>query len=340
MRYISDKNQSESGQNSQTDFRVRLAESSDGRHFCSLYNRLYARKVNTAYFSWQFFQPPFPSFLHIGETEKGEMAGCYGCHVLPLGTGQSLVAWALDIMIAPEYQQRGLFRLLLDPVKQEAVTQRRVVAICVMANERGRDVHVLGDKWHLVNALRTYTIPTSFAIGDKGNQALSIHRIDSFTDQHTEAWDRFQNLHPNLYAVRREANYLNWRFVQNPWYRYDLFQISKGTHLFGYIVLKVFKDPKTGEVFGDIVDLLWTEDDSGALGDMLRFALSHFHAQGVSKVTIWLQTNTALDEIGHDLGFVETEQKRYFCCKILDERYAWLKESNQWFITLSDSEIY
>lgn len=268
------------------------------------------------------------------------MAGCYGCHVKPLGAGQSLVAWALDIMVAPEYQKRGLFRLLLNSVKQEAVTQRRVMAICVMANERGRDVHVLGDKWHLVNALRTYTIPTSFAIGDKGNQILSVHRIDSFTDQHTEILRCFQECHPNLYMIRREANYLNWRFVQNPWYRYDLFQVDKGAQLLGYMVLKVFKDPKTGEAFGDIVDLLWAEDDPEALAEMLHFALGHFHAQGVPKATIWLQTNTVLDEIGRDLGFVETKQKRYFCCKVLDERYAWLKESKRWFTTLSDPEIY
>lgn len=57
-------------------------------------------------------------------------------------------------------------------------------------------------------------------------------------------------------------------------------------------------------------------------------------------LAMWLHTNTLLNQIGRDLGFVETEQKRYFCCKVLDECYSWLEDPNRWFVTMADSEIY
>jgi hypothetical protein len=128
--------------------------------------------------------------------------------------------------------------------------------------------------------------------------------------------------------------------VRNPWYRYASFLAVHRGQPFGYLVLKVFRDPKTGQALGDIVDILWAEDNPDALTEMLCFALGHFHAQGVPQATMWLQTNTLLDQIGRDLGFVETQQKRYFCCKVLDERYKWLEDPGCWFITMADSEIY
>jgi hypothetical protein len=123
-------------------------------------------------------------------------------------------------------------------------------------------------------------------------------------------------------------------------YRYDIFYAKRGSTIFGYLVLKVFEDPSTGERFGDIVDLLWMEDDPAALRGMLSFALSYFYSLGLPQVTMWLQTNTILDEVGRSVGFRATEQKRYFCCKVLDPAYSWLEDSKRWYITMVDAEIY
>jgi hypothetical protein len=135
----------------------------------------------------------------------------------------------------------------------------------------------------------------------------------------------------------RGAAYLNWRFVRNPRYSYDLFAVRRRGEIFGYLVLKVFHDPVTGRVFGDIVDLRWAEDDRGALADMLGYALEHFRIQGVESAAIWLQTNTILDSVGLEAGFSFSEQRRFFCGSALDTR---LTDPCRWFLTLADSEVY
>jgi hypothetical protein len=138
----------------------------------------------------------------------------------------------------------------------------------------------------------------------------------------------------------RSAAYLNWRFCRNPWYNYASYLAHRCGQLFGYLVLKVFQDPKTGQTSGDIVDLRWADDDPDALAEMLAFAATSFATQGVEQAAIWLQTNTMLDQVGRSMGFAETEQKRYFCCKVLDERYRWLGEPHHWLVTMADAEIY
>jgi hypothetical protein len=138
----------------------------------------------------------------------------------------------------------------------------------------------------------------------------------------------------------RTATYLNWRFGDNPWHDYDLFVIERGSETFGYLALKVFRDPATGAAFGDVVDLLWREDDVDALSEVLRFALHHFHECGVSTAATWLQTGTVLDDAGREAGFRETEQKRTLCCRVLDGSGANLAEPLQWFFTMVDAESF
>ena len=109
---------------------------------------------------------------------------------------------------------------------------------------------------------------------------------------------------------------------------------------FGYLILKTFLDPQTSKPTGDIVDILWAEDDPIALIEMLYAALDYFHRHGVPEVAMWLQTNTILDTVGRCLGFAPAQQSRKFCVKVLDDEYAWLDDPANWYLTMLDSEIY
>jgi len=91
---------------------------------------------------------------------------------------------------------------------------------------------------------------------------------------------------------------------------------------------------------GDIVDLGFVADAPDLSSHILRFALDHFCASSVPQATIWLQTNTVLDRAGRQIGFVDTELKRYFCCKVLKPTFDRLQNPEEWLINMSDAEIY
>jgi hypothetical protein len=119
-----------------------------------------------------------------------------------------------------------------------------------------------------------------------------------------------------------------------------LFQVTCKSSPFGCLVLKVFRDPLTGQLFGDIVDISWAEDDTEVLATMIRFALRHFQTQGVEQAAVWLQTNTVLDEVGQGIGFRALEQTRYFCGKGLDADSEYFADPQRWFLTMADCEIF
>ena len=297
-------------------------DAADARRFCDLFNSLYSRRVDEDYYRWQFFSTPFPSKLAMAIGENGTLVGCYGFHVIPATQEGTRIAWALDIMVAPPYQGKGVFRSLAAFAAQQVIPFLPA-ALCVMANQRADRAHDDGLGWRRVMAISNFVCQTSCAPTPSQDFEFHLHEdfdaaaLASIVAQQTTA------LTSNL----RSAKYLRWRFVTNPWYRYSLLLVSFRGQPFGYLVLKTFRNPQTGAASGDIVDVIWSQDHQKGLSEMLCIALRYFRDSGLSEACVWLQTNTMLDQVGRDLGFVETSQKRFFCAKILDEAMQVLRRA-------------
>jgi GNAT superfamily N-acetyltransferase len=309
--------------------RLRLAQRGDAAAFCGLFNRLYRRRVDAAYFDWQFFATPFPSLLCLAEDDRGALIGTYGFHVLPAGQGGATVpvAMALDIMVAPEHQGRGVFRRLFQ-YAEEMVRRHRPAALLVMANARAEAVHVGGVGWQRIAAIPTCVVAATAASTSASASALMERFIDvvpTWIGQRAGRW-----------AIERSAEYLDWRLIQNPWHRYQIHPIAGGGHL----ALKTFRDPESGRASGDLVDLLWRDDDPQVLAQALRAGLGALFAQGADEAAAWLMTGTLVDGVLQGLGFSPTNQHRYFCGRALVPAAASLLRADRWFLTMADAEIY
>lgn len=307
-------------QTTQPKLKFRLAALADAAAFCSLSNSLYARPVNEAYYNWQFFACPFPSLLNMAVDENDKLVGTYCLHI------QNGVAWVLDIMVSPKFQRQGIFRQLVD-FGFENLQRFEAKAIVVMANEKADKACVDGLGWTRIN-----TFLTCFATPVKSRKfALEYEKINDFPEM---------NLPTNLFANARTSAYQNWRFIENARYDYDIFAAHKKGELFGYVVLKIFRDPASNQAFGDIVDIVWAENDKESLADMLRFSLNHFAEQNAGNAAMWLQTNTLLDTVGSELGFKQSKQQRFFCGKALQDDSKYLERAENWYINMADSEVY
>ncbi len=106
------------------------------------------------------------------------------------------------------------------------------------------------------------------------------------------------------------------------------------------LVVKSFRDPQSGESFGDIVDVILNSEGEAAIRDLFCSALKLFGEQGVRSAATWLQTNSVLDSVGRELGFVPGGQKRYLCGRAVDSNCERLESAANWFLTMSAAEIY
>lgn len=311
--------------------RIRLARNDprDAKGFCALSNSLYTRRVNEAYYIWQFFACPFPSLLFLAVDDTDTPVGSYGIHL------QGHVAWVLDMMVSPTLQRQGVFRQLA-AFGSLTLTQHDLGAIVVLANEVGDRACINALGWRRINTIFTYTA-TPDDLPDPGRGALEFERVNHcFSCDPIITMARTKTPTANT----RSVEYLNWRFIDNTRYPYEVFVAHKHAQPFGYLVLKLFHDPVTGLTCGDLVDILWVEDDKEALAAMLRFSLARFRVLNAASAAMWLQTNTVLDEVGLGVGFHRSEQRRLFSGKALKDRFNYIEEPRNWFLNMCDSEVY
>lgn len=304
----------------------------DAARFCELYNSLYKRRVDEAYYRWQFFDTPFPSTLSFAVAPDGELLGCYGMQVLRCEPAGKPAAWARDIMIVPRLQGRGLFRVLAGHAAR-GVLPYGPVALLIMANQRSERAHVGGLGWRLVRELVDFE--SGPARPERPKLELTSCGVGNLEE--LAEVDARGGADRDLTRSARSPEFLDWRFRRNPLYSYDLMLARGEGRANGYLALKSFTDPASGAVFGDVVDVA----SSGAdFGDLLEAARAYFRARGIGRVSTWLQTNTALDAAGAALGFTATGRRRYFCARVLDADHAHLADGGRWRITMADAEIY
>jgi hypothetical protein len=310
---------------------------SDASAFARLFNGTYARRIPGGYYTWQFFETPFPSCCFFAE-HQGRIVGCGGIRLYPLASpiGHS-VGLLVDSIIAPDWRRGGLFPRLELELERWAIS-RNAGALYAFPNRAGYSPRVSYLGWRPLEARVSHEAETQPF--DPSDSRISFQQVSTFDCGADDVWSGFTSWHPGLAAVRRDARFLNWRFAMNPWHQYDLFEVGWESRLFGYLVLKVFVDPVTGASSGDIVDILWKHDAAEALCPMLGFALGHFWKLGARRANVWLQTNTLLDEVAKEAGFRETNSKRFFCCRVTDSEFQSFANSQQLFVTMADSEIF
>jgi len=326
---------------SQIRFRPARRDAADAERFCALSNSLYARLVDTAYYEWQFFDTPFPSLLLLALDAEERLAGTYGFQLREAGLAGARIGWAIDIMVAPAHQKQGLFRALASAARRE-IERFGPLGLCVMANQRAAPAHVHGLGWRSPAAVANFACPTAAAGKGNGHRGpVEMQPIERFlhNDQWPDRWECPPEARPKLFTART-ARLLDWRWLDCPRYRYRAFAAMAGDRPAGYLVLKLFPDPGTGERLGDIVDLVWGQPGPEVVQAMLRFALEELRRMGAHRAVTWLETGTVLDEAGRRMGFEDTGQRRYFCCLPLRPEGDPMTEASRWFLTMIESEVY
>jgi GNAT superfamily N-acetyltransferase len=322
-----------------TPLRLRPAEATgaDAEAFVQLDHAIFSRQISLPYFFWRFFQSRCRSVCYVAE-DAGRAVGVCGlmAEQSTIGDGAQL-GQMVDLILLPPYWRTDLTVRMFDRIYTQAADWGLAMLFGVANQPPTRTMAQYGG-WSLLGEIRAQTVATRpFVPRDASLAFLPAVRFGPEVDGILKA---FRESHPGLVLVQRSRAYLNWRFVENPRYNYQLFLVRRVGRPVGYLVLKLFQEPRTGELVGDVVDVLWTEDRPEWLADMLGFALGHFHHLGVGRASLWFHTHTLLDDVGRAMGCEPTEVKRYALCKVLDKDCRRLKDPSRWFFTMADSESY
>ena len=161
----------------------------------------------------------------------------------------------------------------------------------------------------------------------------SIVEVNSFGAEIDELWQRTRGDFPVIFP--RDAQFLNWRFVDCPDLRYRRFVAERGGRAVGYVVLRRAEPVELPQ--GIIVDLYAARRDTETVGELIRHSLSFF-GDSVSAVDV----GTSVPEFEAVLrrhGFFRTRVHHPTCvCRdsALRDRLAQLR--NGWFFSKADHD--
>jgi len=159
--------------------------------------------------------------------------------------------------------------------------------------------------------------------------------IRRFDTSFTSLWER---LAPAFdLAVRRDAPYLNWRFVEPPHVRYSIVALKRQGELHGYAVYRHRHEP-LGRVTL-LVDFLVDPADTAGLKTLLRWVDRAARAEDADKVRAYV-INGACRRVLRRNGYFGVKSTRAIGVKInaVQVPKGFYEDTDGWHITYGDSD--
>ena len=226
----------------------------------SLFRRVHGDAPAESYLSrwrWQYERNPnLPDGLPLIWLVRmdGDVIGQYATMPVRLMVNGTEIdaAWGMDVMITPDHQRMGLGRIMFDTwdkgvgasiglgltdasaglfKKMQWPDMGRVPRLVKPMSSRVQDEPPTSGSLparmsHAVRNLATRMRPIG---GD-------VRRVTHFDDSATRLWERVGRKF--AFAVRRDAAYLNWKFVETAHLAYDIATLVEDGEMQGYVVIR------------------------------------------------------------------------------------------------------
>lgn len=334
----------------------------DRRHVEALYRRVFgvdSAEANRLRWDWQYrHNPHMPAdgpliwLAREGQTIVGQYA-TMPVRLLVQGT-EIEAAWGMDVMVAPERQRQGLGEVLFR-------TWDRNVGASLGLGLSDSSYRLFGKlRWPDVGPVPCLVKPlTRRALRRPGwsvgaNKLLSaltlpwirliartrpldgeVRVIRQFDARFDALWERASS--GFAFAVRRDAAYLHWKFVQAPHVRYTVAGVERDGVLTGYVVYRHVQEPRGRVTL--VVDWLTDPADPTAFRTLLRWVDREARAADSDKIRAFAMHAGYRKQL-RQAGYFAVKSTMEFVVKVnaIDVPSAFYDQTDTWHVTLGDSD--
>jgi hypothetical protein len=281
------------------------------------------------YWRWKYRRSPLETQIVVS-TAGEEIVGVAHCirMMVKLGTRVLTSYYDDDYATNPEYRKKGVYKAITnftDAIKKEAqadfcywITRNPIVLTKAMIHEqvsfptpfsdliRVKDIDRFIEKYSIDDAslLRAnYSSRKLLTNFKKGNQEpktnCTIIDMETFDERFETLWDRITDDYN--YILRRNRDYMNWRFTQNPRVKYRIKTALSKDQVIGYVVLEL--DDDDGYLTGSIFDLLSLRDNIDVVLPLFEEAVNFLDSLNVDCMSLTTMQGHLYQKIAESLGF-------------------------------------
>jgi hypothetical protein len=263
-------------------------------------------------------------------------------------------AWGTDAMVAPERDRQGLGEALirawdrnsgavlalgLSPASRAVLDllhwPESNVVPCLVKPLTRRAVRLPNLPTPVNRFISAITFPFVQIAARSRPLRTECEPIRRFDSSFTALWER---LAPKFdLAVRRDAPYLNWRYIEPPHVRYSVVAVKRQGEVQGYAVYRHRHEP-LGRVTL-LVDLLVDPDDVSGLKTLLRWVDRAARAEDSDKVRCYVM-NGAFRRVLRRNGYFNVKSALEVSVKVnaVQVPNGFYDATDNWHVTYGDAD--
>ena len=167
-------------------------------------------------------------------------------------------------------------------------------------------------------------------------QGAEVVEVPRFGEEQDALWSRL-SAHTDM-TIRRDATYLNWRYVDCPSVDYRAYALveSSGAWRASWVTRPNWMGPPILA----ITELMLEPKDTPALTTLLAHVVGVARQTAQPRVETWIPPTSPLYDATLARGFSSEKSPFNLCIKIYDESIdpAWARA--HWFYTIGDSDVF
>jgi GNAT superfamily N-acetyltransferase len=269
--------------------------------------------------------------------------------------GQEMDAsWGMDVMVAPERQRQGLGEVLFRTWDQhvgaslglgqsdssyrlfQELRWTNVGPVpCLVKPLTRRALRRASWPMPVNRLVSAVTLPFVRIIARVRPLAAEVTAIRKFDDEFTWLWDRLASKF--AFIVRRDAPYLNWKFIEPPHVRYSVAALRRGGELHGYAVYRHVWEPRGRVTL--LVDFLVDPENEPGMLTLLRWVDREAREANSDKIRVF-SLHEGFRRIMKRSGYFQVKSTMGFTTKInaIEVPHDFYQHTERWHVTLGDSD--
>jgi GNAT superfamily N-acetyltransferase len=263
-------------------------------------------------------------------------------------------SWGMDVMVAPERQRRGLGEVLFR-------TWDRNVGASLglgLSDASYRLFQKLGwpdvgpvpclvkpltrrafrhPRWPVAinRVISAVTWPLVAIVARARPLRAEVRMVQRFDETFTRLWEQLANKFD--LAVRRDAAYLNWKFVGAPHVRYSIAALIRDAQTAGYAVYRHLHEPRGRVTL--LVDFLADPEDDEGFETLLRWVDREARQEDSDKIRGFAM-HAGFRHLMRRSGYFQVKSTMEFVVKVNGAEVTpeFYKDTDRWHVTLGDSD--
>lgn len=305
----------------------------DIARFVELFEEAFGRRAAQEYFLWRYAGKTIGNFLPINvQVENGKFVANYSANPVELVyKGVSLpFLLSMTTMAHPLYEGKGLPTKLGSELYKWAQA-RGVRGVIGFPNSKIHYIRRVKLGWEDIYEIPMFSL-TEFPAGEfKSEAILPSGSIDGEID--SPQWLN------DFWHIKRSAEYLRWRYAENPINKYQFWTIGDGKSVKSYCITKEY---------GNQVDLVDFVPETRNAAELLLHSLIRYTvSRGLSQINAWVQPHVFFRGVFERCGFTNRAPITYFGGRLFDEMTDRTTDPGprffdykSWFVQMGDSDVY